>query len=85
MTGSPRQDPGYGQSEAPDIVVKDASGRVAVYYRRKDAPKPEDYDYSTAHRTLKGWRVFFLFLGGWRMLVLVIIILAIGSCLWMIW
>jgi hypothetical protein len=60
-----RRDPNpeWNQGEAPDLVTQTPSGPVAAWFRPKSAPKPGEYDYSVAHRTRPGWRVYFLLLG----------------------
>ncbi len=66
MGRSPKQEchrnpkPGWGHNQAPDLVTPTSDGRLAIWFRPKAAPKPEEYDFSVPHRGSTSWRVYFL-------------------------
>ena len=58
---SRRNNPGYGQSEAPHHSVNNEDGtRTDMWFKPRNAPKPERYDYSCDSEKRPGWAVYFL-------------------------
>jgi len=57
-----RNKPGCNQRDAPDAIKVKEHERTEIYFRRREARPPSDYDVKVPHNKRKGWVVYFKYI-----------------------